>query len=300
MIYNRRLFLTVLHDLSKEEFNKLYYNQEIKRNNIKRILAEKQKVEQQLNRYNAQLEDAPEEVDTSELDKEIKELNQEIGDKKSLEKHLNVRVQKLNNKRFKLNRKVKDLRDKQGMLGPIQNKLELLERLRNGVKEFIDRVTYLKANQLKIEIETIIEQLFRKSDFDKVEFHPQHFTLTIYNKVGEPVDLMSRSEGEKQLISLAMIWALTKVSGSKFPFVIDTPLARLDSVHRSNLVNHYFTKLSDQVIILSTDTEITKEFYQELIPFIVKEYTLVYDEIELFSRIKPGYFFEKEQIGWQV
>src|SRR5699024_3819289 len=180
--------IIVLHDLSKDEFNKLYDNQEIKRNNIKRILAEKQKVEQQLNRYNAQLEDAPEEVDTSELDKEIKELNQEIDDKKSLEKHLNVRVQKLNNKRFKLNRKVKDLREKQGMLGPIQNKLELLERLRNGVKEFIDRVTYLKANQLKIEIETIIEQLFRKSDFDKVEFHPQHFTLTIYNKVGEPVD----------------------------------------------------------------------------------------------------------------
>src|SRR5699024_9701836 len=153
----------------------------------------------------------------------------------------------------------KDLRDKQGMLGPIQNKLEMLERLRNGDKEYIDRVTYLKANQLKIEIKTIIEQLFRKINFDKVEFHHKHFTLTIYNKDEETVDLISRSEGEKQFISIAMIWALTKVSGSKFPFVIDTPLARLDSVHRSNLVNHYFTKLSDQVIILSTDTEITKE-----------------------------------------
>ena len=82
----------------------------------------------------------------------------------------------------------------------------------------------------------------------------------MFNQHNEEIDIMSRSEGEKQLISLGMIWALTKVSGSKMPFVIDTPLARLDSIHRKNVVEHYFTRLSDQVIILSTDTEITLDF----------------------------------------
>src|SRR5690606_37086940 len=156
-------------------------------------------------------------------------------------------------------------------LGPIEKKLDLTNRLYQATQEFIDRVTLLKAQQLKKEIEVILGQLFRKDEFNRVIFDPNRFTLAMFNQHNEEIDIMSRSEGEKQLISLGMIWALTKVSGSKMPFVIDTPLARLDSIHRKNVVEHYFTRLSDQVIILSTDTEITLDFYKALKPFINRE-----------------------------
>ena len=87
-----------------------------------------------------------------------------------------------------------------------------------------------------------------------------------------------------------MIWALTKVSGTDFPFVIDTPLARLDSIHRSNLVNRFFVNLSDQVIILTTDTEITKEFLEEIKPHVQFSYLLEYNDAENATTIKEGYF----------
>ncbi|USK37131.1 DNA sulfur modification protein DndD [Cytobacillus firmus] len=292
--------LDILHDLSLGDYQKLIYYPETKSSNLKEQISEKQKIEALLRNYQEKFKVAPEEVNTSVLDKEIAELNQQLGELRGNKRNIFNSLNKLRNEKFQLNNTIKSKQRDLEKLGPLEAKLDLLERLRNGTKEFIDSVTILKAKQLKNEIEKIIQQLFRKNEFQRVEFHPEKFTLTIYNQLGNPIDLMSRSEGEKQLIALAMIWALTKVSGANFPFVIDTPLARLDSIHRSNLVNHYFTKLSDQVIILSTDTEITQDFYHELLPFIEREYVLEFDEDTKCTNIVEGYFFSKEVSTWQV
>ena len=49
--------------------------------------------------------------------------------------------------------------------------------------------------------------------------------------------------------------------------VIDTPLGRLDTAHRQNLIHEYFPHVSHQVIILSTDTEVDANLYQDLSPY---------------------------------
>lgn len=290
----------ILHDLSQGDYQKLMYFKETKSTNLKELLNHKQEIEILLSNYIKQLEDAPEEIDTSIQDKEIAELNQKLGDLKNNKKRYRREINELRNTKFKLNKEIQAKQKELSKIGTLENKVNLLEKLHNGIKEFIDKVTVLKAHQLKDEVDMILNQLFRKDEFQKVEFHPEKFTLTIYNQFNQPIDLMTRSEGEKQLISLGMIWALTKVSGSNFPFVIDTPLARLDSIHRSNLINHYFTKLNEQVIILSTDTEITNDFYQDLIPFIEKEYILKFNEEEKYTTIEEGYFFKQEGLTWQV
>ncbi|MFK4997008.1 hypothetical protein ACI2OX_03855 [Bacillus sp. N9] len=80
------------------------------------------------------------------------------------------------------------------------------------------------------------------------------------------------------MISSALIWALTKASDLSLPMVIDTPLGRLDSFHRNHLINFYYKELSDQVIILSTDTEITEEYIKIMEKHSYKQYMLDYDE----------------------
>jgi len=199
-------------------------------------------------------------------------------------------IRKLQDRHHQLLNEITRKRQAKSELGPVEQKMELMTRLIGATKEFIDQVTILKAKQLKNEIETILLKLFRKRDLHRVEFDPSEFALKIYDEFGRQVDLTSRSEGEKQLIALSMIWALTKVSGTNFPFVIDTPLARLDSIHRANLVNRYFTNLSDQVIILTTDTEITKDFVEEIEPFVQKSYLLQYDDVENSTKVSEGYF----------
>lgn len=291
--------IELLHDLTLTERNYILNYSTSTISDLKELLQSKKEAENLLKKYNEQLKDAPDDIDTSDLDQKLSKVNQELGMLKAESKNLNATKKSLMAERIRLSnelqRKLKDY----GTVGPLQRKVDLVERLYNATNEFIEQVTFLKSRQLKEEIEKIIKQLFRKSDFEKIIFDENTFTLNIYDHFSEKIDLDSRSEGEKQLIALAMIWALTKVSGSNFPFVIDTPLARLDSDHRSNLVDYYFTQLSDQVIILSTDTEITEDFYKKLVPYIHKEYLLNYDVDKKFTTIEEGYYFSKEGSSWQ-
>lgn len=64
------------------------------------------------------------------------------------------------------------------------------------------------------------------------------------------------SAGEQQIFAMALYQALSEIRSSEIPFVIDTPLARIDSIHRQNILNNFFSKLPGQVVILSTDEEI--------------------------------------------
>ena len=64
------------------------------------------------------------------------------------------------------------------------------------------------------------------------------------------------STGEKQIFVMALYQSLTKIRVTELPFIIDTPLARIDHEHRENILLNFFAQLSGQVIILSTDEEI--------------------------------------------
>jgi DNA sulfur modification protein DndD len=88
------------------------------------------------------------------------------------------------------------------------------------------------------------------------------------------------------------LWGLAKVSGKRLPVAIDTPLGRLDSSHRNNLVERYFTSTSHQFILLSTDREIGIKEYQNLqeTEAIAREYLLQYNSSKRETTIKPGYF----------
>ena len=103
------------------------------------------------------------------------------------------------------------------------------------------------------------------------------------------------SEGEKQMFATSVLWALARTSGRSLPFIIDTPLARLDIEHRDNLVEEFFPTASHQTIILSTDSEITKPYYEKLEPFITRSYSMEYDTDKHCSKVSEKYFDFKEE-----
>ncbi len=74
--------------------------------------------------------------------------------------------------------------------------------------------------------------------------------------------------------------------------LIDAPLGRLDRDHRQNLVEHYFPRVSHQVVLLSTDTEVDAEFFAAMSPQVSRAYHLVYDETRKATRVSEGYFWE--------
>ena len=118
----------------------------------------------------------------------------------------------------------------------------------------------------------------------------QTLDFTYWNDQNKVVPKNTTSAGEKQLMVTAMLWALAKCSNNRLPVIVDTPLARLDSAHRQLMVKNYFPYASEQTIILSTDSEIDKRYYDMLKPFIGREHTLLYDDETKSTTIQEGFF----------
>ena len=115
--------------------------------------------------------------------------------------------------------------------------------------------------------------------------------MVLFTNTGFAIPKESLSAGEKQLYAISMLTALARVSGKPLPFIIDTPLARLDSEHRSNLIARFFPSVGHQVIVFSTNTEIDQQYFAELRARISKSYMLRYDDAEGCTLVSPGYFW---------
>ena len=72
------------------------------------------------------------------------------------------------------------------------------------------------------------------------------------------------SQGERQVYIMSLYLALLKTSRKDIPFFIDTPFARIDSNHRQKIVEEFFSKINNQMFILSTDEEIVGEYKQTI------------------------------------
>ena len=134
--------------------------------------------------------------------------------------------------------------------------------------------------------------LHRKKDFVKsIKIDTTSFNLKIYEKKNIEVDTDKLSAGERQLLAVAILWGLAKASKSTAPTIIDTPLGRLDSEHRLNLVEQYFPTAAKQVILLSTDEEINQKYHKYIKPYLSRSYKVEYDQKINGSKLQEGYFF---------
>ncbi|TBR57827.1 DNA sulfur modification protein DndD [Westiellopsis prolifica IICB1] len=167
-------------------------------------------------------------------------------------------------------------------------------RVQETLKLFRERLTLRKLNKLENEVTECFRYLLHKSDLvHRIVIDTNTFSLSLFDLHSQPVPKHRLSAGEKQLLAIAFLWGLARVSGLRLPVAIDTPLGRLDSSHRTNLVERYFPSASHQVILLSTDTEIGEKEVKTLREneAIAREYLLKYDSSTRQTTIQAGYFY---------
>lgn len=150
-----------------------------------------------------------------------------------------------------------------------------------------------KTGILGATITKCYKQLANKKNLiQEIVMNPETLDMQYLDENGNEVSKESLSAGEKQLMVIAILWALALCSKKKLPVIIDTPLSRLDSQHRTSIISTYFPNASDQTIILSTDTEIDQNYYEMMKNSVGDEFTLVYSEETKSTSIKKGYFQE--------
>ena len=105
------------------------------------------------------------------------------------------------------------------------------------------------------------------------------------------IDKQRLSSGEKQIFVMALYWSMMHQSKSSLPYIIDTPFARIDTEHRANIINHFFKELSGQLIVLSTDEEISNRHLRDMENQISSVYMLDYGS-DKRTRIHKNQYFE--------
>ena len=155
------------------------------------------------------------------------------------------------------------------------------------VKEHIERIENTITDCLNI-------LLHKDSLVNNLCLDVTRFDITLESSDGVMVPAEKLSAGERQLLAVAFLWALAIVSGKSLPTIIDTPLGRLDSLHRDRLVTRYFPHAGRQVLLLSTDEEIDRNLYKLLQPHVGHQYRLEFDDSTQTTTIVPGYFWSEE------
>jgi len=169
--------------------------------------------------------------------------------------------------------------------------VEYSRRAREDLDDF--RVEILRQNVDRIQYHVLesFRYLLRKQGLVRhVDIDPSSLSLSITGDSGQPIHPDRLSAGERQILAVSLLWGLAKASNRVLPMVVDTPLGRLDSVHRRHLVHRYFPEASHQVILLSTDEEIGEAHLEELGDKVGRSYHLDYDEALGRTVVTEGYF----------
>ena len=169
------------------------------------------------------------------------------------------------------------------------------EKVRTTLDTFRRAVITRHVRRIERLVLESYKRLLRKASLvTRLSIDPANFSLTLFGRDGEVLNADRLSAGERQLLAVALLWGLAKASGRPLPTAIDTPLGRLDTGHRMHLVERYFPFASHQMLLLSTDEEITGEYLERLRPWIGRTYRLAYDDQIGRTQVVPGYFDARE------
>lgn len=236
--------------------------------------------------------------DDAILDPIVKEINSQysaIGRYETQKNQIEKNIEDLSHEISEKGRQKEILIEKFEIQNKNQRKIKLLRNIRLMLEEYKDIIRESKMELLKTSFLDAMSMILRKHDFINDIQIDSNYSIKLQREDGNFIHKSMLSNGEKQIFAISMLLALARVSGRPLPFIIDTPLARLDSSHRDNIVANFFPNASHQVIIFSTDTEIDKAYFEKMAPHITRVYHLVWDEREISSTSKEGYFWKKRR-----
>jgi DNA sulfur modification protein DndD len=257
-------------------------------------LAELGDTEHKLRAVRKDLEKSPEQLTLQDAFTELNMRNQDLGRTEEMKRKISEDLRQVEITLATKERTKEKVESHLGEAEEVAHKTSLIQKLQTAISAYTSRLTAAKIAQLQSEVTECFNRLARKSDFvRRVEINPDDFSVAVIDKFGRSVPKEDLSSGEKQIFAISMLWGLARTSGRPLPVVIDTPLGRLDSDHRINLIRNYFPHAGHQVILLSTDTEVDVNLFKELSPAVSHCYHLKYDQKEARTTADPEYFWRE-------
>ena len=167
------------------------------------------------------------------------------------------------------------------------------DAIANLLNQFVVRLRKNKIHLLQEKTFEMYRLLSSKAGLIKdIAIDDKTYEIRIIDRSGHEIKKSGLSAGEKEVFAISLLWGLAQTSELKLPIIIDTPLSRLDSTHRDNIVCNYFPNAGEQVIVLSTDTEIDTNYYKNLKSHLSGAAKLEFDHKQELTTVETGYFWE--------
>lgn len=213
-----------------------------------KIREEKEEIEKQINKLNQDLENAAEEKgmikkDLDDLEREIKILKQTINTER------------------------------------IDLKSKILATLANSIEAYKKELIKTLRNSLHDKILKNYKSILSNDNIYELEID-EEFKIALKNINNENINIANQSSGQKQILAISIFWALSELSHSNIPLIIDTPLSRIDRNNRRQIIEKYYAKNLQnsqephQVIILPHDGEMGSLEYKYAEPYLAGLYEI--------------------------
>jgi DNA sulfur modification protein DndD len=256
---------------------------------LERLVRERQRIEKFL--YSAPADDV-----LHPLLSRLGEFHKQLGMLQEQYRSLEEEGSKIKNELAQVTRELMKNIEEKSRNEKISGRLTLVEKTQRVLEEYLNQLRSEKVNEFRQNFSYCFNLLFNKGGFiQKIDVDPANFSVVLMNDNNMIVPKNTLSAGERQIYAISLLWALARTSGRQLPFIIDTPLGRLDTEYRINVVKKFLPNASHQVIIFSTDTEIDTNYLNVLQPYISKTYRLEYDSNQKATRIEEGYFWKTRE-----
>ena len=285
----------ILHDIGSGERQKIVERISVARSVIPQIISnldERERLTNELRTIESQLKASSDDPQISEMLEKSGLLREQLGRLSQEQVEIEADLQRLGADLAKRRNQVEDRQSKREATTQAKKAIHLAQNAQKALNAFIKKLAPEKLILLKDNFEYMYNLLRKPEDpVHKIEIDKDTWRVILFDNKNRPLEKRVFSAGMKQMYALSLLWALSKASGREFPIVIDTPVGRLDKKNRWAIFEKYLPKAGQQVIVLSTDTEVDLEAAKKLAPHVAKQYRLEYDSTKESTVIKVGYFF---------
>jgi len=262
----------------------------------------------EFNTINVRIDELERLLNKIDADLEDEIILEYIASKETAEHSIESNNRKIGGNIEHIDKLLKDNKRLNQQLVALTNKVKVNESNRLKIKESEKYISVLttfveeQKNQHKDSLEKTIlnglRSLMHKLLSDKNKFIEdvrvtilaagQGMKVTLLDQDDNEIRKESLSSGEKQIYISCLIKAILNESIQSLPIFIDTPLGRLDEEHRDTITKEYYPSLSEQVVLFSTNSEITPKRFRDINENVAKSYLLINDGAN--TNLKKGYF----------
>ena len=171
-------------------------------------------------------------------------LNKDMNDKRMLLAQHESTLGTLTNERSNLEEELRVLnvdisslstQDKE--FNRLNSQLDLCRTIQELLRSFITEYRHTRIRDLEETFNKKFRELTNNPQaWKEVDIDRDTFEINLVSSSDTDLSALEQSAGQKEILAFALIASIIELSDKQLPILIDTPLARLDTIHRDNIL----------------------------------------------------------------